>query len=139
MMHENAQRDSQEASLGTLLGTLVGDLQDLIRGEISLARQELKEEAQSAAIGAGFMAGAGALTLVGVIFVGLTLTYALMRLVPDWAAALIVAGLVLVGALVLFVVGRQRLAQLDPVPRQTLASLKEDTQWVKQQMSSDRS
>jgi len=138
-MHDNAHRDSQEASLGALLGNLVSDLQDLIRGEIGLARQELKEEAQSAAIGAGFMAGAGALTLVGLIFVGLTLTYALMRLVPDWAAALIVAGLVLVGALILFVVGRQRLAQLDPVPRQTLASLKEDTQWVKQQMSSDRS
>lgn len=138
-MHDTAHRDSQEASLGALLGNLVSDLQDLIRGEIGLARQELKEEAQSAAIGAGFMAGAGALALVGLIFVGLTSTYALMRLVPDWAAALIVAGLLLVGALILFVVGRRRLAQLDPVPRQTLASLKEDTQWVKQQMSSDRS
>lgn len=139
MMHDNAQRDSQEASLGSLLGNLVSDLQDLIRGEIKLARQELKEEAQSAAIGVGLMAGAGVFALVGMIFLGFTLTYALMRLVPDWAAALIVAVLILAGALTLFVIGRQRLAHVDPVPHQTIASLKEDTQWVKQQMNSDRS
>lgn len=139
MMHDNAQRDSQEASLGALLGNLVSDLQDLIRGEIRLARQELKEEAQSAAIGVGLMAGAGVFALVGMIFLGFTLTYALMRVVPDWAAALIVAALILAGALLLFAIGRQRLAQIDPVPHQTIASLKEDTQWVKQQMNSDRS
>lgn len=139
MREETTHRTNQEPSLGTLLGNLVGDLQDLIRGEFRLARQEIADEARAAGMAAGLMAGAGVLALVGLIFVGLTVTYALTRVVPDWAAALIVAVVLLVGALALFLSGRQRLTHLDPVPRETIASLKEDTQWVKQQISSDRS
>jgi uncharacterized membrane protein YqjE len=139
MAQHQPPRGAPEPSLGTLFGNFVGNLQDLIRGEMRLARQEIKEEAQAAAVGVGMMAAAGALALVGLIFVGLMLTYALTRLVPDWAAALIVAVLMLAGALIFFSVGRQRLAKLDPVPHQTIASLKEDTQWIKQQVSSDQS
>lgn len=139
MARDSAHFDPPEQPLSVLLGNLVGNLQDLIRGEVGLAKQELKEQAQAAAGGIGLMVGAGVMALVGTIFIGLTLTYGLERLVPNWAAALIVAALFLLGGLILFNVGKGRLQQVDPVPHQTLNSLKEDTEWVKQQISSDKS
>jgi hypothetical protein len=122
-----------------LLGGLVGNMQDLMRGELALAKQELKEEAKQAGAGASLLAGAGVLALVGLIFVGLTLTDALTLVLPSWAAALIVAALFLINGFVLHRLGRQRLQRVDPVPRRTIESLKEDTEWIKQQISSDTS
>jgi uncharacterized membrane protein YqjE len=139
MAQQSSARDGAEAPLSSIVGNLVGNLQDLIRGEFRLARQEIKEEAQKAGVGAGLMAGAGATALVGLIFIGLTLTYALDTWVPLWAAALIVAALFLIIAFVLFTIGKQRLQRVDPVPRQTIESLKEDTEWVKQQVGMDKS
>jgi drug/metabolite transporter superfamily protein YnfA len=128
-----------EPSLGRLFGTFIGNLQDLIRGELRLAREELKEEGRVAAAGAGLIVGGVVLALIGGIFVGLALTYGLARFMPDWLAALIVAALALVGAALLLNAGRRRLQHLDPVPRRTLESLREDTEWVRQRISSDKS
>jgi uncharacterized membrane protein YqjE len=139
MAYDTRRIDPQEPSLGELLGGLVGNMQDLIRGEVSLAKQELKEEAKQAGVGAGMLAGAGVMALVGLIFVGLTATYALTLVLPGWAAALIVAALFLIVGFVLYSLGRQRLQRVDPVPRQTIESLKEDTEWIKRQVSSDKS
>jgi uncharacterized membrane protein YqjE len=141
MAYDPASRriDPQEPSLGELLGGLVGNMQDLIRGEVALAKREVKEEATKAGAGAGLLAGAGALALVGLIFVGLTLTYALTLVLPSWAAALIVAALFFIVGFVLYRLGRERLQRVDPVPRQTIESLKEDTEWIKRQVSSDES
>jgi len=139
MAYDSRRIDPQEPSLGELLGGLVGNMQDLIRGEVGLAKQELKEEAKQAGVGAGMLAGAGVMALVGLIFVGLTATYALTLVLPGWAAALLVAALFLIVGFVLYSLGRQRLQRIDPVPRQSIESLKEDTEWIKQQVSSDKS
>jgi len=130
---------AEQPSMGRLIGELVADVQDLIRGEVALAKTELKEEAQRAGLGAGMLAGAGVLGLVGLIFVGLTLTYALSLVLPPWAAALIVALLFLGGAAALFMVGKGKLQHVNPVPQQSIDSLKENAEWVKQQISSDKS
>jgi uncharacterized membrane protein YqjE len=137
MARDPSRFDRPDQTLGTMIGELVGNMQDLIRGEVSLAKQEIKEEATAAGVGAGFMAGAGAMGLVCAFFVGLTLTYALTNLVPNWAAALIVAALFALVGFVLFTMGKSRLQHVNPVPRQTIESLKEDAEWVKQQVSSD--
>ena len=139
MADDTRRVDPHEPTLGDLLGGLVGNMQDLIRGEVALAKQEVKEEATQAGAGAGLLAGAGVLALVGLIFVGLTLTYALTLALPSWAAALLVAALFFIVGFVLYRLGRQRLERVDPVPRQTLASLKEDSEWIKRQVSSDKS
>jgi len=139
MAYDSRRIDPQEPSLGELLGGLVGNMQDLIRGEVGLAKQELKEEAKQAGVGAGMLAGAGVMALVGLIFVGLTATYALTLVLPGWAAALLVAALFLIVGFVLYSLGRQRLQRIDPVPRQSIESLKEDTEWIKRQVSSDKS
>jgi len=139
MAQNESRRAATEAPLSSIVGDLVGNLQDLMRGELRLAKQEIKEEAKTAGVGAGLLAGAGALALVGLIFIGLTLTYGLDAYMPDWAAALVVALVFLAIGGALFMVGKKRLQQVDPIPRQTMESLKEDTEWVKQQIGADKS
>lgn len=139
MARDYSRYDRQDQSIGAMIGELVGDVQDLIRGEVNLAKQEVKDEAKAAGTGIGLMVGAGVLALVGLFFVGLTLTYALAIWMPSWAAALIVAAIFLIGGFILFNTGKGRLQQVDPVPRQTIESVKEDAEWVKQQISSDKS
>jgi len=139
MARDYSRYDRNDQSLGAMIGDLVGDVQDLIRGEVNLAKQEVKEEAKAAGMGIGLMVGAGVLAFVGLFFIGLTLTYVLDAFIPSWAAALIVAALFLIAAFVLFNMGKGRLQHVDPVPRQTVESIKEDAEWVKQQISSDKS
>jgi len=139
MARDYSRYDHQERSLGSMIGELVGDLQDLVRGEVALAKQEVKEEAKAAGMGAGLMAGAGAVALVAIIFLGLAATYGLTAFMPSWLAALLVAVVFLIIGFVLFSMGKQRLQSVNPVPQRTLDSLKEDGEWLKQQISSDKS
>ena len=138
MAHDYRRFDNREESLGSLMSELVGDLQDLVRGEIKLAKTEVKEDAQQAGAGIGLMAGAGVMALVCLIFVGLTLMYILAIWMPLWIGALIIAALFLVAGFALFTSGKQRLKRVDLKPRRTLESIKEDAEWAKQQMTSDK-
>jgi putative superfamily III holin-X len=45
-------------------------------------------------------------------------------------SALIVTGLWLVIGVALFLAGRSRMRQVNPVPEQTVQSLKEDKEWI---------
>jgi hypothetical protein len=49
---------------------------------------------------------------------------------PGWAA-LIVAVLWGIAGAVLYSIGRKRLKTVDPTPRRTVDTLKEDAQWLK--------
>jgi len=55
------------------------------------------------------------------------------QLIPMWLSALIV-GLVVVGiGYMLIQSGLTALKRIDPTPRETIESLKEDKEWVKEQ------
>jgi hypothetical protein len=54
---------------------------------------------------------------------------------PRALAFLIVAVVYAVAAAVLISQGRRRLKQVNPVPQQTVETLKEDVQWAKAQKS----
>ncbi len=124
----------QDQPLGSLMSDLIGNVQALLRGEIRLATAELKAEAKTAGIGGGLMAGGGLLALIGTAFIGQALNETLARFLPRWLAALLVAGLYLLGGALLFGMGRQRLRNLDPVPHRTIASLQEDSEMVRREL-----
>ena len=111
---------------------IVEEAERLIRLEIALAKQELKEMAISNGIAAGAFAGAGLLVLIAV-FVGLPVIF--VMLAPNhWLAALVwvVIYLVIAAGLVLF--GRSRLNLR--LPERTIKSLKETKDWALRQMRS---
>ncbi|MCW2777234.1 MAG: hypothetical protein JWN17_959 [Frankiales bacterium] len=125
--------DPSSASVGQLVGQVTNDLSTLMRQEIALARAEITEEAKKAAKGAGALGAAGYLGYLASIFASLTLMFVLDTFLPIWAAALIVTALYGLIAFVLFSKGKKQLKTVDPTPRQTVETLKEDVQWAKDQ------
>lgn len=127
--------DVENRSLGELLGRVSTDLSTLMRQEVELAKVEIKEEATRAGKASGMLAGAGAVGYLVLVFLALALMFALDAVMPTGWAALITAALLGVVAAVLFVLGRNRLRQVNPKPEQTVETLKEDVQWAKNRTS----
>jgi uncharacterized membrane protein YqjE len=117
--------------IAAVLHDIVSNVQDIVRSEVRLAKTELKEEV-SKARSAGLLCGIGALMLsFTTLFVLLAIVYALSSVVPDWAAALIVAAGVGLIAAICLGVGVKRLKTVRTPPR-TAATLKENVEWAKQ-------
>jgi drug/metabolite transporter (DMT)-like permease len=125
--------------LGALLRELAEGSSSLIRQEKRLARLELTEMLGAMATGGALIVGGSVFALLG----GLSLLIGIILLGADqwlrdryWLAALIV--LVVAGALALFFMSRG-MALLSPkqlAPEETVATLKEDTAWLKQRLTS---
>ena len=126
-------REPDAESIGSLIGQVANDVSKLFRQEVALAKAELKEEAAKAGKAGGMLAGAGFAGYMVAVLVSLALVFALGAVMPLGWAALIVAVIWAVVGGVLYAVGRSRLKQVDPVPRQTVETLREDAQWVRDQ------
>lgn len=123
-----------EPSLADLMGSLLADARSLVRKEIELARAELGDELARARQ-AGIVIGAGAATAaVGALLLVIMLVQVLIAwgLAP-WLAYMIIGGaLTAVGALALMA-GLRRAQTVDPLPRETIETVREDVEWLKEQ------
>lgn len=128
--------DGSAASIGAILGDLLKDLQGMVRGEIALARAELKEDASTIGRAIGSLAAAAFLGLTGFIFLMLGATYLLNIWMRMWIAAAIVGVVLLLIAAVLGMMGKNKLSAANLKPDQTIDSVKETSEWAKQQISS---
>jgi uncharacterized membrane protein YqjE len=125
------QRDNR--SLGELFSTLASQTSTLVRQEVDLAKTELTQKATRAGREAGMIGLGGALALGGYLALVATLIIVLDLFMPLWLAALVV-GLVLAGiGYAIIQQGLKGLRRLDPAPRQTIATLKDDIAWAKEQ------
>ena len=90
------------------------DISTLVRGEIELAKTELRDTAKTAANGGGLLAVAGVTAFLGVIFLLLTLAWVLVQLgLPTWAGFGIVALILLIVTAILGLVGKKRLDEVQ--------------------------
>jgi hypothetical protein len=118
-------------SIPEILQDVLTNIQDIVRAEVRLAKAELGEEINRARSG-GLLIGVGAVAAIfSVLFLLLACVYALGLVMPDWAAALLVAAAVGVAAAVTLGLGLKRLKTIQAAPK-TAASLKENVQWAKQ-------
>jgi hypothetical protein len=123
----------EERSLGDLFSELANETGNLVRQEIKLARTEITHKATSAGKDVGMIGAGGALAYAGLLALIAAVIIGLGELIPMWLSALIV-GLVVVGiGYMLIQRGLTALKQIDPMPTQTIATLKEDKDWVKEQ------
>jgi hypothetical protein len=121
----------REESIGNLISQVTGDVSTLFRQEVALAKAELKEEAVKAGKAGGMLAGAGFAGYMVLVLLSLALVFALGALMPlGWAALIVAVVWAIVGG-VLYAVGRNRMKDVDAVPRQTVETLREDAQWVR--------
>jgi uncharacterized membrane protein YqjE len=122
-----------ERSISSLLKDIVGNLQQIIRAEVRLAKVEVGEELSKArqaivllAIGSLFAAMALAFLLLGAV-------YALAHVVQPWVAAVLVAiGAGAIGG-ALVAVGVSQIKRVSLPPARTVTSVQENIQWAKAQ------
>lgn len=118
-------------SIPDILKDVLTNIQDIVRAEVRLAKAELGEELSRAGSG-GLLIGVGAVAAIfSALFLLLACMYVLARLVPNWAAALIVAAAVGVAAAVTLGLGLKRFKTIQAAPK-TAASLKENVRWAKE-------
>ena len=120
-----------ETSIGELIGDISNELSQLFRQEVELAKAELKEEAAKAGKAAGMLGGAGFAGYLAVVLLSFAAVFGLANVMDAGWAALIVA--VVWGAVgaALYATGRKKLMTVDPMPRRTVDTIKEDAQWLK--------
>ena len=121
----------EEPGIGELIGEITSDLSRLFRQEVELAKAEVKVEAKKAGKASGMFAGAGLAGLMVIILLSFALVYALDAVMPQGWAAVIVAVLWAIVGAVLYLQGKKQMATVDPVPHQTVETVKEDAQWIR--------
>lgn len=118
-------------SLFTLIGDLPGLLMDLVRGEIEQLKRELITKAAQAGIGIGLLAAAATILLfaLGVFIAAAILGLAVV--LPAWAAALIVGGVLVIIAVILVLIGIASLKRSSTGPEESIDSIKKDVRVIK--------
>jgi hypothetical protein len=127
-----------EPSMASLVGGIVHDAQTLIKQEMALAKREVTDElhkARDAAIALGIGIG---LAAVGGLLLSLMLVYLLQWASSErltlWACYGIVgAALMVVGGGLLFF-GKRRAGAVHLMPEQTMATMKDNVEWIKNQI-----
>ncbi len=127
-MHMAPENDR---SIASVLGDIVGNVQQIIRAEVRLAKIEVSEAIARAGRGTVIAAAGALLCMMALGFVLLAAVYALALVWPAWAAALTVGvGVGVIGG-VCVSAGLSKLKQVSLAPPKTIATLQENIQWAK--------
>jgi hypothetical protein len=116
---------AQEKSLGELFGDLTREATDLVRQEVQLAKTEMTQKAAKVGKDAGMIAAGGFVAYIGALALAAALIIGLGKLIGyGWSALLVGIVFVAIGAMVAMQ-GLAALKRVDPVPHQTIESIKE--------------
>ena len=124
---------AQERSISDLLQDILRNIQEIVRSEVRLARSELGDEFTKVKASAPLFVIGSVAGLLAAFFLAWAAFYALSLVVPMWGAALIIAGVLAIVGGGTFSAGMKALQRIHP-PEQTIASVKENVQWAKQQV-----
>ena len=117
--------------LGELLADIPRLLGDLLRAEIDSLREEFARSARRAGLGIGLIVAAVAVLLIAVVALVVGAIAALALVLPFWAAALIVAGGLIVVAALLAGLGALRLRGAGPNLDRHLDSFTDDLRAIR--------
>jgi len=128
-------RTNPGPSLAGLLSGIVRDAQDLVRQEVTLAKVEIgqelrktKEAAISMLVGVAILALSSIFLLLMVVHL---IYWATSGNVPLWGSYAIVGGVMALLGAILVYTGRNRAEKINFVPKQTVETLRENVQWMK--------
>ena len=130
--HRAPESQTQDQTLGALVHQLTQQVPDLIRSEMRLAQAEVAQKGKRAGVGIGMFSVAGLLAFFAFGSIVATAILALSLVVDAWLAALIVALVLLAGAAVAGLVGKNKVAEAGPpAPERAIQGLKDDIATVK--------
>jgi hypothetical protein len=121
-----------------LLGGILNDAKDLLVQELTLARLEGQDELRQIKTAALLLGIGIGVSTVGGMLLSLMLVHMLVAYtdVPLWGCYGIVGSVVAVLGGVLLAAGTHKAEDIDVLP-QTVETMKENAQWLTEQMTSD--
>jgi Putative Actinobacterial Holin-X, holin superfamily III len=128
---------TSEPSVTELLTGLVNDAKVLLQQEVALAKHELRAELRQIILAMMSLGIGGGIAAIGGFLLILMLVHLLQALtaLPLWACYGIVGGLFAMVGGVLLVLGKQKLAHMHLVPQDTVETMQENAQWIKEQLT----
>lgn len=118
-------------SLRDIVADVAHDAQQLVRGELALARVELDRKIEQLVIALVWVFGAMFVGFAGLIVLLMAAVYALTYVIPAWAAALVIGVLIIAIAGALGLTGIRMLSLQKLVPWRVTRSVEKDAQMVK--------
>jgi hypothetical protein len=125
----------QERSLGELFSELSQETSTLIRQEVQLAKAEVTRKATKAGKEVAFMAAGGFIAYAGFLALIAAAILGVAEFLPLWLSALLIGVIVAGVGYLLLQKGMNGLKEINPAPRRTIETLKEDKEWLKQQVT----
>lgn len=135
MAQQKMQLQTDERSIGDLFSELAAETGSLVRQEVALAQAELTTKAASVGKNVGFLAIGGAVGYAAVLAVLAGVILALSNFMSAWIAAILVGVVVGIAAFLLISSALTALKNANLKPEETVASIKEDARWLKDQVT----
>ena len=129
------QMAKDEKSLGELFTELASETSSLVRQEVSLAQTELVYKATKIGKNLGFLMVGGAVGYAAALSLIAGIIILLSYIIPLWAAALLVGVAIGVAAFLMISSAMAELRKTDPLPRNTVETIKEDAKWLKKELT----
>jgi hypothetical protein len=124
-----------EQSIGELFSELSQQASKLVRQEVQLVKAEMTQKARKATRQIALIAIGAVLANAALLSIVAFLVLLLAQWMDAWLAALLVGILVGGAAALLAMKGINELKEMTPAPERTLQTLREDKEWLAQQMS----
>ena len=131
----NETRRMDERPLGELFSDLASETSTLFRNEVALAKVELTDKATKVGKNVASLVIGGAVAYAALLAICAAVILLLDMAIPAWLAALVVG--LIVGCVAWLLISRAvaNLRRTQLTPQQSVESLKEDAQWIKDQIS----
>ncbi len=130
----------REQSVSTIVSGIVADVQNLARQEVALAKQEIREELNTAKEAGTKLGIAIGVLAVGGLFLLVALALGIAALLGwlPWTGFAIVGVVFAIVGYVLLSSAQKQVKQVNPVPQQTVDTMKENAEWIKERTTSDK-
>lgn len=125
---------TEQPSLGELFSTLSNQVSQLFRQEVQLAQAEMTRKASRVGQNAAIIVVGGVIGLGAFLSLVAALILLLAQFMAAWVAALIVAVVLAIVAVLLARYGVNKLKEIDPAPRRTIETMRENKEWITQQI-----
>jgi hypothetical protein len=129
----NDLHTGHEPTMTGLVSGIINDAQDLLKQQLALFKQEIKEDvrkikeaALALSVGIGILVVGGLLWCLMLVHL---LSWAFPSL-PLWCWYGFVGFVFVAGGGALLYVGKRRIESFNPLPEQSVRALKENVQWI---------
>jgi Putative Actinobacterial Holin-X, holin superfamily III len=130
----SGRRSGTDRSVARLLSDVANELVILIRQEAALFKAEIQENLGRLGIGAGALAAGGLIAFSGWLALIAAAILGLSTVLAPWLASLIVGAVLIALGAGLLLFSKSRLRGETLVPRRTLSSLRENREWIREQI-----